>query len=248
MMNKWRILVVDDDPEIGQLVSDYLQKHQYQVDTARDAIAMGRQLKRHVYNLMILDVMLPGEDGISICKRLRESSLDIHIIMLTAMNEEADVVTGLEVGADDYIPKPFSPRELLARIKTLERLTEGPLAKSRQARQIVQLPNIQFNNWLLDRNKRRLMSPDGLSIPLSTGEYTLLSVFLKHPQRVLSRDQLLDITHNREAAPFDRTIDVQVARLRKKIEKDPKTPKIITTVRGGGYQFMADVSEIKGKS
>lgn len=238
MDKKWHILIVDDDPEICALVSDYLSQHGYRVSTAHNGVEMQRIMKKFTFDLVVLDIMLPGEDGLSLCRKLRETS-EVFIIMLSAIGEETDRIVGLEVGADDYLGKPFSPRELLARIKALARRSLGA-AKS--PRKIVGLPDIKFINWTLDQNKRRLIAPDGVAVPLSTGEYELLLAFLENPGRTLSRDQLLDITRGREAMPFDRTIDVQVARLRKKLEADPKNPQIIVTVRGGGYQFNADVS------
>lgn len=243
MNTKWHLLVVDDDPEINQLLKDYLQQHDYRVSTACNGKEMQRVLEKHQIDLVILDIMLPGEDGLSLCRRLREQS-DIMIIMLSAAGEEADRVIALELGADDYLTKPFSPRELLARIKALARRTTGTLAVQRKKHHIAKLPNIQFLNWTLDCNLRRLLDPDGLVIPLSNGEYELLLAFLENPRRVLTRDQLLDVTRSREGGPFDRTIDVQVGRLRKKIEPNSKDPQIIITIRGGGYQFNADVKEI----
>ena len=239
---KWHIMVVDDDPQIGELLSDYLKQHGYRVTLARDGLDMRKKLKLARVDLVVLDIMMPGEDGLSICRKLREQAEDLLIIMLSAMGEETDRIVGLEVGADDYIAKPFSPRELLARIKTLERLTLGPLVEQRRKRQINRLPRFRFSNWILDQNKRQLLSTEEVAIPLSTGEYELLMAFLENPKRTLTRDQLLDITRGRQANPFDRTIDVQVARLRKKIEKNPKDPTLIITVRGGGYQLTADVT------
>lgn len=241
MMQKPHILIVDDDPQIGDLLSDYLEQHGFRVTLARDGREMKKALKRVQVDLVVLDIMLPGEDGLSLCRFLRESS-EVPIIMLSAVGEEADRVVGLEVGADDYLAKPFSPRELLARIKALVRRTTGNLAEQRKARQVATMPNIYFKDWTLDQNKRRLIAPEGLTVPLSAGEYELLVAFLENPQRTLSRDQLLDLTRGRESIPFDRTIDVQVARLRKKIEKDPKSPKTIVTMRGDGYQFTATVT------
>ena len=246
MQLKWHVLVVDDDPEIGKLLSDYLEQHGYRVTVARDGVDMRRKLKERRVDLVVLDIMMPGEDGLSLCRKLREEAEDLLIIMLSAMGEQTDRIVGLEVGADDYIPKPFSPRELLARIKTLERLTLGPLVEQRRKRQINRLPRFRFSSWVLDQNKRQLLPEGGIAIPLSTGEYELLMAFLENPKRTLTRDQLLDITRGRQANPFDRTIDVQVARLRKKIEINPKEPKIIVTVRGGGYQLTADVTPEEG--
>lgn len=242
MVQKPHILIVDDDPQIGDLLSDYLTQHGYRISLAREGREMARVLKRGKVDLVVLDIMLPGTDGLSLCRELRATS-EVPIIMLSAVGEEADRVVGLEVGADDYIAKPFSPRELLARIKALVRRTTGQLGEQRKARQVAKLPNIRFKDWTLDQNKRRLIAPDGVTIPLSGGEYELLVAFLENPQRTLNRDQLLDLTRGREALPYDRTIDVQVARLRKKVEKDPKNPEIIVTMRGGGYQFNADVEK-----
>jgi len=238
---KSHILIVDDDPQIGELLSDYLEKHGYRVSLAREGREMHRVLKRANIDLVVLDVMLPGEDGVSLCRRLRETS-DVAIIMLSAAGEETDRVIGLEVGADDYLSKPFSPRELLARIKALSRRSTGQLGQQRKSSHIAKMPNIHFQDWTLDQNRRRLIAPDGMAVPLSSGEYDLLLAFVENPHRTLTRDQLLDLTHGREAMPYDRTIDVQVARLRKKIEKDPKNPVIIMTVRGGGYQFNTNVT------
>jgi two-component system OmpR family response regulator len=236
------ILVVDDDPQIGDLLSDYLRKHGFRVSVAKDGLAMRRLMKQYSIDLVVLDIMLPGTDGISLCRELRQSA-DLPIIMLSAAGDESDRVVGLEVGADDYLAKPFSPRELLARIKALIRRASGPVAENRQRSRLARLPTLAFGDWALDQNKRVLVDAQGISIALSAAEYDLLLAFLEHPGRTLSRDQLLDITRGRQASAFDRTIDVQVARLRKKLEVDPKDPKIIVTVRGGGYQFNAEVVE-----
>ena len=241
MNTPWHILVVDDDPQICDLLSNYLMQHNFRVSTAKNGNEMWRIMKNHTFNLVVLDIMMPGEDGLTLCRKLREHS-DVAIIMLSAVGEEADRIIGLEVGADDYQAKPFSPRELLARIKALIRRSTGELGQRRQAQHLANLPNLHFKNWTLDRNKRRLLTTDNITIPLSTAEYSLLLAFMEHPERVLTRDQLLDLTKGRQAIPFDRTIDVQVARLRKKIEIDPKNPTIIMTVRGGGYQFTAKVT------
>lgn len=236
------ILVVDDDPQIGDLLSDYLRKHGFRVSVAKDGFSMRRLLKQYSIDLVVLDIMLPGTDGISLCRELRQSA-DLPIIMLSAAGDESDRVVGLEVGADDYLAKPFSPRELLARIKALIRRASGPVAENRQRSRLARLPTLVFHEWALDQNKRVLLDNQGVSIALSAAEYDLLLALLEHPGRTLTRDQLLDMTRGRQANAFDRTIDVQVARLRKKLEIDPKDPKIIVTVRGGGYQFNADVIE-----
>lgn len=235
------ILVVDDDPQICQLVEDYLTKHGYQVTTAHDGHQMQKRLKEAVFDLLILDIMLPGEDGISLCRKLRAESA-ISIIFLSALGDEADRIVGLEVGADDYLIKPFSPRELLARVKALLRRSQGELGAERAKQAAVHMPDLKFEKWTLDQKRRCLISPEDITVPLSSGEYDLLLAFIEHPNRTLSRDQLLDLTSGKEAGPFDRSIDVQVGRLRKKIEVDPKSPKIILTMRGNGYQFVASVT------
>lgn len=235
MENKLKLLVVDDDSEIRDLVGRFLSEHHYHVDTAHDAQQMDNLLKRTTYDLVILDVMLPGEDGLSICRRLRHD-LDMPIIMLTAAGTETDRIVGLELGADDYLPKPFNPRELLARIKAVLRRS-GDNNAPKQAERHTYI----FETFSLDSSKRQLNNENGELIALTSGEYDLLLVFLHNPQRVLDRDQLLSKTKGREANPFDRSIDVQLSRLRKKIELDPKDPQIIKTVRAGGYIFTATV-------
>ncbi len=238
-MESLHILIVDDDPQIRDLLQDYLQQHHFRVTTARDGHDMWRALKRGHIDLVVLDIMLPGDDGLTLCRKLRDES-DVMIVMLSAVGDEADRVVGLEVGADDYLAKPFSPRELLARIKALTRRTSGLLADQRKARRLADMPLLRFNEWQLDQNKRRLLAADGMAVPLSAAEYELLVAFLENPNRVLNRDQLLDLTKGRELQAFDRSIDVQVGRLRKKIEIDSKNPQILQTVRGGGYFFKVD--------
>ena len=235
MDNNTHILVVDDDPQICDLLQDYLQQYGFIVSTAHNGDAMQDVLDKHMIQLVILDLMLPGDDGLTLCKKIREQS-DVIIIMLSAIHEESDRIVGLEIGADDYLPKPFSPRELLARIKAQLRRSSGQLNKTTSA--LEQLPIKTFNQWRLDCNRRVLITHDHITVPLSSGEYELLLAFLNHPNRVLSRDQLIDLTHGENSAPFDRSIDTQVARLRKKIEPDPKQPATLITVRGGGYQFI----------
>jgi two-component system OmpR family response regulator len=231
------LLIVDDDREIRDLLSRFLAKHGYRVSTAKDAREARRILADARIDLGILDIMMPGEDGLSLCRDLRANSA-LPLIMLTAMGEETDRIVGLEVGADDYLPKPFNPRELLARIKAVLRRA-GPAVAAKEEKN----ENLQFAGWTLDTAQRRLTAPDGQPVELSTGEYDLLLAFLRHPQRVLNRDQLLDLARGRAAIPFDRSIDVQVMRLRRKIEADPKAPQIIATVRGGGYQFTPAVQK-----
>ena len=229
------ILVVDDDREIRDLLNRFLVKHGLRVSTARDGIEMTRILDGAAIDLVVLDLMLPGEDGLSLCRKLR-STTTLPVIMLTAMGEDTDRIVGLEMGADDYLPKPFNPRELLARIKAVLRRVQSLPAASPKG------DTAKFDGWVLDLGSRRLTSPQGEEVELSTGEYDLLLAFATHPRRVLSRDQLLDLARGRTAAPFDRSVDIQVMRLRRKIEADPKEPRLIKTVRGGGYMFAAEVS------
>ncbi|MBR9882328.1 MAG: response regulator, partial [Oceanospirillales bacterium] len=207
------ILVVDDHQEIRDLVANYLEQFDFRVTTARDGQEMKKILAVSAIDLIVLDLMMPGEDGLSLCRQLRESS-QIPIIMVTAMAEQTDRVVGLEMGADDYLTKPFFPRELLARIKAVLRRAE---ALPRQ-RETLEAEKLSFDRWVLDVSRRELIDSEGVAVPLSTAEYKLLSTFLAHPHRVLSRDQLLDLTRGRQAEVFDRCIDNQVSRLRRKIE------------------------------
>jgi two-component system OmpR family response regulator len=197
---------------------------------------MMKTLEGAAIDLVVLDLMLPGEDGLSLCRRLRATSM-LPVIMLTAMGDDTDRIVGLEMGADDYMPKPFTPRELLARIKAVLRRVQALPASTTPSGE-----TMCFDGWTLELGPRRLQSPRGADIELSTGEYELLLAFVTHPRRVLSRDQLLDLARGRSAAPFDRSIDIQVMRLRRKIEDDPKEPRLIKTVRGGGYIFAAEVT------
>ncbi|MFO1056395.1 MAG: response regulator [Dongiaceae bacterium] len=240
------LLLVDDDREILSLLSLFLAKHGCRVSTARDGVEMWKQLKHAEIDLVVLDLMLPGEDGLSLCRRLRAGSAT-PVIMLTAMGEETDRIVGLEIGADDYLPKPFNPRELLARIKAVLRRTAartggragGPAAPEgpRPPRRI-----LAFAGWQLDATQRELRDAAGEAVPLSAGEFDLLLAFAENPQQVLTRDRLLDLARGRSAVPFDRSIDVQVSRLRRKIEPDPAEPTLIKTVRGGGYLFTPAVA------
>lgn len=234
------LLVVDDDREIRDLLARFLAKHGYRVTTARSGPDMRAELERGRFDLVILDLMLPGEDGLSLCRWLRATS-DLPIVMLTAMGEETDRIVGLEMGADDYVPKPFNPRELLARIKAVLRRT-GARAGAASEGNLPPGRHLSFEGFRLDLGKRELTAPDGALVQLSAGEFDLLVAFAEHPQRVLSRDQLLDLARGRSAVPFDRSIDVQVSRLRRKIEADPQEPLLIKTVRGGGYQFTPKVT------
>lgn len=236
MQESPHVLIVDDDRELLRLLARFLERHGLRVSTARDGREMRQALADWRIELIVLDLMLPGENGLTLCRQLRATS-GMPIIMLTAMGEETERIIGLEMGADDYLPKPCSPRELLARIRSVLRRTRSPAtSQSQRARILV------FERWQLDLARRRLRSPDGFIVDLSPTEFELLAAFAEHPQQVLSRDQLLDLAHGRGAAPFDRTIDIQVSRLRRKIEPDPKSPELITTVRGGGYLFTPSVS------
>jgi len=239
-IEKERILVVDDDPGIRDLVSQFLGNHHYAIDTAADGRGAFTKISVNQYDLVVLDLMLPGEDGLSICQRLRAQS-QVPIIMLTALGEETDRIVGLEMGADDYLPKPFNPRELLARIKAI--LRRYKLAEREKLVSGVTEVAV-FNEWRLNFAKRELKTPNNVLLPLTTGEYELLLAFIDHPQRVLDRDQLMDITKGRTTSPFDRSIDVQLSRLRKKIETNPKNPEMIKTVRSGGYIFTPQVERI----
>jgi len=231
------ILVVDDDPEIRRLLQAYLEKNGLRVTTVGDGDGMWKALEQARVDLVVLDLMLPGVDGLELCRALRARSR-IPVIMLTARGDEMDRVLGLEMGADDYLAKPFSARELLARIKVvLRRVRELPLAS-------VEMPpaTLTFSGWTLDTRTQNLTSPDGVVVALSHAEYQLLQVLVTHPNRVLSRDQLLDLTQGREASPFDRSIDVLIGRLRRRLGDDAREPGLIKTVRGRGYLFADKVS------
>ncbi len=230
------ILIVDDDREIRDLTGRYLRKHGFRVDTAPDAKAMDRTLQDGRFDLVVLDIMLPGEDGLSICRRLRAST-ELPIIMLTALAEDTERIIGLEIGADDYLATPFNPRELLARIRAVLRRAEAAGRPSRGGADAA----LVFSGWRIHPARRELFSPDGVLVELTAGEFDLLLAFAERPRRVLSRDQLLDLTKGRDAQPFERSIDVQLSRLRRKIEADPKNPEMIKTVRSGGYIFTNPV-------
>ncbi|HAT87242.1 response regulator [Cohaesibacter gelatinilyticus] len=232
------ILVVDDHHEIRDLLSKYLSRNGFRVSEADGGTKMRQVLKTAAIDLIVLDVMMPGEDGLTLCRHVRETE-NIPVILLTALGEETDRIVGLEIGADDYVTKPFNPRELLARIKSVLRRSQSvPAAHQIQHDEDI----LEFDGWRLYVARRELLSPAGVTVPLSAADFRLLVTFLQRPSLVLSRDQLLDLTSGRTAQLFDRSIDNQVSRLRKKIEEDPKAPKFIKTVRGGGYVFAAKVS------
>jgi two-component system OmpR family response regulator len=236
-MSAKSILFVEDDRDIGALLADFLAREGYAVAVAEDGAAVDRALAHSRPDLVILDLMLPGEDGLSICRRLRARSA-VPIIMLTARNDDVDRIVGLELGADDYLGKPFNPRELLARIRAILRRTErsasAPAARRRA-----------FAGFVIDLDARSLDAGDGSRVPLTSAEFDLLACFVERPRRVLSRDQLLDWTRGRDADPFDRTIDVTMSRLRKKLEAaDPAATTVVTTVRNGGYLLSAEVADL----
>lgn len=230
------VAVVDDHKDIRELVGRYLAQHGYRVSAAESAAALRRLLERSALDLVVLDIMMPGEDGLSLCKHLRAAT-NLPIILLTALAEDTERVIGLEMGADDYLTKPFNPRELLARVRAVLRRTHSlPPRRGPQAR------TLRFDRWSLDVGRRELIAEDGVAVPLSTADFRLLCAFLDHAGMVLSRDQLLDLTAGRAADAFDRSIDNQVSRLRKKIEIEPKNPALIKTHWGGGYSFTAEVN------
>lgn len=234
------LLIVDDDREIRTLTGQFLTRHGFRVTTAKDGEEMQRLLDGGRFDLIVLDLMLPGDDGLTLCRRLRATST-IPILMLTAMAEDTDRIVGLELGADDYLTKPFNPRELVARIKAVLRRTGG------SEEEVAASPGnriLRFDGWKLDLNRRELWSPAEVLVQLTAGEFDLLAAFVEHPRRVLTRDQLLDLARGRSAVPFDRSIDVQVSRLRRKIEVDAKDPAIIKTVRSGGYLFTPAVTAL----
>jgi two-component system OmpR family response regulator len=233
------ILVVDDHKDIRDLLAKFLVKHGMRVTTAADAAEARRHLKAGSFDLAVLDIMLPGEDGLSLCRSLTETG-SIPVILLTAVAEDTDRIVGLELGADDYVPKPFNPRELLARIRAVLRRAQSIPAPKETAPG----ERLKFSKFIFDSDRRELIDDRNVVTPLSYGEYLLLSAFLHRPNLVLTRDQLLDITRRRAANLFDRSIDNQVSRLRRKIEDDPKDPKIIQTIWGGGYKFVGAVERV----
>lgn len=233
------ILIVDDDAEVRQLLTRLLRENGYRASVARDGRELREALAAQPIDLIILDLMLPGRSGLDLCRELRSGSV-IPIIMLTAKGEETDRIVGLEIGADDYLPKPFNPRELLARIRAvLRRAAARP-----DANQPIGGRTISFAGYTLDTQRREVIAQDGVVIDLSGGEYDLLLAFIEHPNRVLSREQLLELSRNRSAEPFDRSIDVQVSRLRRKLEAGEGAPALIKTVRGAGYLFLPTVRRL----
>ena len=233
------ILLVDDERDIREPLATYLSRNGVRVSKAENAAAARQVLSAYAIDLVLLDIMMPGEDGLSLAGFIRATS-SIPVILLTAKAEETDRIVGLELGADAYVTKPFSPRELLARIKAV-------LRRARESGGKVRAPDTDtyaFGPWMLKSGERELVDDKGVAIPLSTGEYNLLHAFVTRPRRVLSRDQLLDLTQGRELAAFERSIDNHVSRLRKKIEEDASDPKLIKTVWGGGYTLAAEVRKL----
>ncbi|MDP9012873.1 MAG: response regulator [Pseudomonadota bacterium] len=232
------LLLVDDDDEILSLLTSFFHKHSHTVSVAQSGAAMFSALEKQPIDLVILDIMLREEDGFSLCRQLRAQS-QVPIIMLTAMADHTDRVVGLELGADDYLTKPFDQRELLARVKAvLRRTAEKAAAVTRSEIR----PVLHFAGWRLDVARRELRSADNTLVLLSGGEFDLLLAFAEHPQRVLTRDRLIDLARGSLHAAYDRSIDVQVSRLRYKLEEDPKNPELIRTVRNGGYMFAPVVT------
>ena len=233
-----RLLVVDDEPALREPLAEYLIRQGFAVRQADSAAQARSLLLDELPDLVLLDIMMPGEDGLSLCRHLAETH-HIPTILLTAKGEAMDRIVGLEIGADDYVVKPFEPRELVARIRSvLRRSAKGPA-------QLAEDENYAFEGWQLDPLKRRLIDPEGVVVPISSVEFRLLLAFLDHPRQVLDRDRLLDMVQGREAHLFDRAVDNQVSRLRRKIEPDSKNPTLIQTVWGGGYMLAAEVRRTK---
>ena len=235
--DKPHILVVDDDTRLRELLRSFLSRNGFRVTVAGNTAEARERLGVLDFDLIVLDVMMPGEDGLSLCRHLAETKA-IPTILLTARGEPTDRIVGLEIGADDYIVKPFEPRELVARIRSvLRRASRASVPPEDDAL-------YDFEGWRLDPLKRRLTDPEGATVPISTAEFRLLTAFLDRPRQVIDRDRLLDLVQGREAHLFDRAVDNQVSRLRRKIEADSRNPHFIQTVRGGGYRFAADVRRI----
>lgn len=234
MDNKQRVLVVDDEAEIREMLAEYLGSHGFEVLTAENGVSMRALLAKSAPDVVLLDVNLPGEDGLTLARYIRER-FDLPIIMITAAGEVVDRVVGLEVGADDYLSKPFDPRELRARIKSVLRRYQRPA--TRTADESVRR-RVAFGRCTLDLDTHQLLDANSKEIPLTSMEFDLLKVFAERPNRALTRDQILNITRNRDCDPFDRSIDIRIARLRKKIETDPDKPVTLKTVRGAGYMFV----------
>ena len=233
------LLLVDDEPTLREPLAEYLTRQGFVVQEAESAAAARTKLAQATPDLVLLDIMMPGEDGLSLCRHLVESRR-LPTILLTAKGEAMDRIIGLEIGADDYVTKPFEPRELVARIRSVMRRAERPAAPATDDELLY-----EFEGWQLDPLKHRLTDPDGALVPLSTAEFRMLRAFCDHPRQVLDRDRLLDMVQGREAHLFDRAVDNQISRLRRKIEADSRDPRFIQTVRGGGYRFATDVARLR---
>ena len=236
-MNAGRVLIVDDDRDVRAMLAEYLTTHGYEVAQADGGAAMRIALEQSVPDVVLLDVGLPGEDGLTLARYLRER-YDVGIIMVTGAGEVVDRIVGLEMGADDYVAKPFDPRELRARLKSVMRRVQSRTAPATSAAAPAPEGRIPVGRCLLDLKSHQLFDRDGTEVALTTMEFELLKAFAEHPNQVLSRDRLLTLTRNREWEPFDRSIDIRIARLRRKIEDDPETPRVIRTMRGAGYMFV----------
>jgi two-component system OmpR family response regulator len=236
-----RLLLVDDEAALREPLAEYLSRQGFVVTKAASAAEARTLLRDETPDLALLDIMMPGEDGLSLCRHLTETR-SVPTIFLTAKGEATDRIVGLEIGADDYVVKPFEPRELVARIRSvLRRATRGPAEQQDNEEYL-------FDSWRLDPLKRRLIDPEGAIVPISSAEFRLLMAFLEHPRQVLDRDRLLDMVQGREAHLFDRAVDNQVSRLRRKIELDSRNPQLIQTVWGGGYMLAADVRRAAGQT
>jgi two-component system, OmpR family, phosphate regulon response regulator OmpR len=240
MADPVRVIVVDDEPDLREMIAVYLGKHGFVVAGAGDAPELDALLSKGPPDLLILDVNLPGEDGFAIARRVRAGT-GVPIVMLTAAGDTVDRVVGLELGADDYIPKPFDLRELLARIKSVLRRT-GRAGDAAPKQLQDPAKGVRFGELFLDLEGHRLLQPDGGELPITAMEFDLLAAFARNPNRVLSRDRLLDLAHNRASEPFDRSIDIRIARIRRKVERDPEKPQVIKTMRGAGYMFVSSNS------
>jgi two-component system OmpR family response regulator len=232
-----RLLVVDDDPDLRELLRDYLGKQDMDVRTVADGAGLRAALEREPCDLLILDVMLPGEDGLSLCREIRARS-KLPILMLTARGDELDRIIGLEMGADDYLPKPFHPRELLARVRSILRRAPDRAEGDGSVR------GLRFAGWTLDLGARHLVDAAGVVTPLSSGEFRMLNALVENANRVLSRDQLMDVLAGRDAGPFDRTVDVMISRLRRRLGDDGREPRIIRTLRNEGYVLNGPVEKL----
>ncbi len=238
MTTSGEVLIVDDDVDVRTMLAEYLSAQGYAVVEAADGEAMRREIDRHLPDVILLDVRLPGEDGLSLARYLRER-YDVGIIMVTGSGETIDRIVGLEIGADDYVTKPFDPRELLARVKSvMRRMQARALAEAPTPAGAPEVQRVRVGRCQLDVDSRRLFDEGGQEVQMTAMEFDLLRVFIGNPNRVLSRDQLLTLTRNREWEPFDRSIDIRIARLRRKIEPDPEHPQAIRTIRSAGYMFV----------